>query len=87
MLIIADFGRPDPDPKNGYTLEPQLLGLVSAAYSLGAICGLPFIGVFNQHFGRRWSIMFGSWVMVAGALLQGFSINSESTGTEEIHCH
>ncbi|KAH8812527.1 general substrate transporter [Xylogone sp. PMI_703] len=69
------FGRPDPNPANGYTLTPQMLGLVSACYSLGAIVGLPFIGAFNQRFGRRWSIMFGSWVMVAGALIQGFSVH------------
>ncbi|KAI1343264.1 guanine deaminase [Xylariaceae sp. FL0016] len=53
-----------------------LKGIISAAYSLGAILSLPFIGVLNDRFGRRWSIAAGSMVMVIGALIQGFSVNA-----------
>ncbi|KAF2009645.1 hexose transporter-like protein [Aaosphaeria arxii CBS 175.79] len=53
--------------------EGALLGIISAAYNLGAICALPFVPFVNDKFGRRWAIFFGSWVMVFGAFLQAFS--------------
>jgi MFS family permease len=53
--------------------EGALLGIIGAAYSLGAICSLPFIPIVNDLFGRRWSIMLGSIVMIIGSLLQGFA--------------
>jgi MFS family permease len=58
--------------------DPQgaALGILSASYSLGAITALPFVTILSDQFGRRWSIVFGSLVMVAGAILQAFSINS-----------
>ncbi|KAK6956058.1 hypothetical protein Daesc_001328 [Daldinia eschscholtzii] len=61
-----------------YFGDPQgpLKGIIAAAYSLGAILSLPFIGVVNDKFGRRWSIMGGSIIMVIGALIQGFSVNA-----------
>lgn len=53
------------------------LGILSASYSLGAISSLPFVSLLSDHVGRRWSIIFGSLVMMAGAVLQCFSVNSE----------
>ncbi|KAI0130308.1 general substrate transporter [Xylariales sp. AK1849] len=53
----------------------SLKGIISAAYSLGAILSLPFIPFVNDRFGRRWSIFGGSVIMVIGALIQGFSQN------------
>ncbi|KAG4034490.1 hypothetical protein MFRU_003g04510 [Monilinia fructicola] len=61
--------------KSTYALKAELLGIVAAAYSLGAILSIPFVPVIAQRFGRRWSIMFGSAVMVVGSFLQGFSVN------------
>ncbi|KAI0010809.1 guanine deaminase [Xylariaceae sp. FL0662B] len=60
-----------------YFDNPQgsLKGIIAAAYSLGAISSLPFIGIINDKFGRRFSIMAGSIIMVIGALIQGFSVN------------
>ncbi|RYP69202.1 hypothetical protein DL770_008300 [Monosporascus sp. CRB-9-2] len=57
--------------------NPQggLKGIIAAVYSLGAICSLPFIGIVNDKFGRRVSIFGGSCIMVAGALIQGFSVH------------
>ncbi|KAH8595283.1 general substrate transporter [Bisporella sp. PMI_857] len=52
-------------------LRPSLSGIVAASYSLGAICSLPFIPAFNDRFGRRWSIFFGSAVSILGAIIQG----------------
>jgi len=58
-----------------YFGDPQgsLKGIIAAAYSLGAILSLPFVPIVNDKFGRRWSILGGSSVMVLGALIQGFS--------------
>ncbi|KAI5860938.1 general substrate transporter [Durotheca rogersii] len=58
--------------------DPQgaLKGIIAAAYSLGAILSLPFIGIINDRYGRRYSIIGGSTIMVIGALIQGFSVNA-----------
>ncbi|KAI0677721.1 hexose transporter [Trametes maxima] len=47
-----------------------ILGLLSALYSLGSICSLPFVPFVTDRFGRRWAIIFGSIIMVIGAALQ-----------------
>lgn len=54
----------------------SLKGIIAASYSLGAILSLPFIGVVNDKYGRRWSIFGGSAIMVVGSIIQGFSVNS-----------
>jgi MFS family permease len=59
-------------------LEPSLAGIVAASYSLGAICALPFIPMFNQRYGRRWSIFFGSAISIVGAIIQGLSVHGTS---------
>ncbi|KAK5626696.1 hypothetical protein RRF57_002411 [Xylaria bambusicola] len=60
-----------------YFDDPQgpIKGIIAASYSLGAILSLPFIGIVNDRFGRRWSIFGGSAIMVIGALIQGLSVN------------
>ena len=45
-------------------------GIISAAYSLGAVLSLPFIPYVNDRWGRRWSIFGGSAVMCVGAAIQ-----------------
>ncbi|KAF8863588.1 MFS general substrate transporter [Acephala macrosclerotiorum] len=54
-------------------VNPPLLGIINASYSLGAICAVPVAPYFNQLVGRRWAIMSGSIAMVVGDLLQGFA--------------
>ncbi|KAF1931376.1 general substrate transporter [Didymella exigua CBS 183.55] len=51
------------------------LGLLVACYNLGAITSIPFISLVSDHFGRRKSIVFGSVIMVIGAIMQGLSQN------------
>lgn len=64
------------DPKSDFNHPGgALLGIISAAYNLGAICALPFVPWVNDTFGRRWAIFGGSWVMVFGSFVQAFSIN------------
>ncbi|KAL1594793.1 hypothetical protein SLS59_008606 [Nothophoma quercina] len=51
------------------------LGLLVACYNLGAITSIPFISLVSDHLGRRRSIIFGSMIMVIGAIMQGLSRN------------
>ncbi|KAL2174125.1 sugar transporter-like protein [Thermothelomyces heterothallicus CBS 202.75] len=64
-------GRKDED--GNYAIEPGLLGFVNSCYQLGSIFAVPIAPWFAQRFGRRWSIMLGSVIMVAGAIIQGFA--------------
>ncbi len=66
--------QPFPDFENP---QGSLKGIIAAAYSLGAILSLPLVPIINNRFGRRWSIFGGSCVMLAGALIQGFSVHGE----------
>ncbi|KAJ7618656.1 hexose transporter [Roridomyces roridus] len=52
-----------------------LLGVMTAMYSLGAICALPLVPYVNDHLGRRMAIAVGSVLMVIGAALQTASQN------------
>lgn len=49
------------------------LGLLVACYNLGALTSIPFVALFSDRFGRRWSVIFGSVVMIIGAIMQGLS--------------
>ncbi|KAF8967480.1 hexose transporter [Flammula alnicola] len=52
-----------------------LLGVMSAMYSAGAIVALPFVPLVTDGLGRRWAIIFGSFLMIIGAVLQTASQN------------
>ncbi|KAL5113433.1 hypothetical protein ACEQ8H_008701 [Pleosporales sp. CAS-2024a] len=52
-----------------------ILGFMVAAYNLGGITAIPFVALFSDRFGRRLSIVFGSVVMIVGAILQGLARN------------
>ena len=62
-----------------YAVEPGLLGFVNSCYQLGSIFAVPIAPWFAEKYGRRWSIMLGSLIMVAGALLQGFAQHGRSS--------
>lgn len=47
-----------------------LLGITSASYPLGAIFSTPFSAWISDTFGRRWSIIIGSSVMIIGVIMQ-----------------
>ncbi|KAG5658604.1 hypothetical protein KAF25_010785 [Fusarium avenaceum] len=64
-------GRTNAD--GDWAIEPGLLGFVNSSYQLGSIFAVPFAPWFAQRFGRRWSIMLGSGIMIFGAILQGFA--------------
>jgi MFS family permease len=59
-------------------MSGAMRGIIAAVYWIGGIISLPFVGIINDRFGRRWSIFVGSAIMVVGAVLQGFSRNGSS---------
>jgi MFS family permease len=64
---------------DSYFKHPQggVLGLLVACYNLGGITAIPFVAIVSDRFGRRLSVVFGSVIMVLGALLQGLAQNCE----------
>lgn len=54
-------------------IEPSMLGFIGSSYQLGSIFAVPIAPWLNQRYGRRFSIMLGSIIMVVGALIQGFA--------------
>ncbi|KAL4722103.1 hypothetical protein ACLX1H_010873 [Fusarium chlamydosporum] len=72
-------GRKDDEGK--YAIEPGLLGFVNSCYQLGSIFAVPVAPWFAQKYGRRWSIMLGSLIMVVGAIIQGFAQHGKATET------
>jgi MFS family permease len=65
QLTRTDFNTP----------KGALLGIISAAYNLGAVFALPLVPYINDRFGRRWSIFLGSWIMVVASLIQALSVS------------
>ncbi|KAK5061615.1 hypothetical protein LTR84_008159 [Exophiala bonariae] len=47
-----------------------ILGFMSASYPLGAILSTPFSAPISDKFGRRWTILIGSIIMVGGVIMQ-----------------
>jgi MFS family permease len=68
QLTRTDFNTP----------KGALLGIISAAYNLGAVFALPLVPYINDRFGRRWSIFLGSWIMVVASLIQALSVSGTS---------
>lgn len=71
--VRADFGDGYINDDGNPDIKPGLLGFINSCYQLGSIFGVPIAPWFAQRYGRRWSIMLGSLIMVVGALLQGFA--------------
>ena len=70
-----------------YAIEPGLLGFVNSSYQLGSIFGVPVAPWFAQRYGRRWSIMAGSLIMVCGAIIQGFAQHGMYGSLDFSCCH
>ena len=67
------FGDGHKNEDGDWAIEPGMLGFVNSCYQLGSIFAVPFAPWVANKYGRRWSIMLGSVIMVVGALLQGFA--------------
>jgi MFS family permease len=55
-----------------------ILGLLSASYPLGAILSTPVSSFISDRFGRRWSILIGSIIMIIGVIVQAASQNGSN---------
>jgi len=58
--------------------DGSILGILSAAYSLGTVLALPFVPFVTDRLGRKLPIVIGSIIMVIGAILQTATQNSPS---------
>ncbi|KFY34846.1 hypothetical protein V494_06425 [Pseudogymnoascus sp. VKM F-4513 (FW-928)] len=60
-----------------YFDNPQgaILGIITAAFSLGSVAAIPFVPWVNDRFGRKMSIKFGSLLIIIGAIIQTASVN------------
>jgi MFS family permease len=84
-LLYKDFSNGCVDAKtHAKIICPPLKGLINSSYQLGSVFGVPFAPWLSQKFGRRWSIMGGSIIMMIGAIIQGFARNGKSDRHEPI---
>lgn len=67
LTINEDFNNP-----NG-----ALLGLITAAFSIGAVIALPLVPFINDRYGRKACILFGSAVIAIGVVLQTAAVDSK----------
>ncbi|KAB5585039.1 MFS sugar transporter-like protein [Coniochaeta sp. 2T2.1] len=48
-------------------------GLISSMYSIGSVCGLPFVGPLTDTWGRRVGMAIGCGFIILGTIIQGVS--------------
>ena len=65
------------DPWLAYFNNPggALLGVITAAFSIGAAVVLPVVPWVNDRFGRKACVVLGSAVILVGAVLQTASVD------------
>ncbi len=64
--MFADFNSP----------TGALLGVMTAAFSIGAVIAVPFVPYVNDRFGRKACVVLGSAIISVGAILQTAAVNS-----------
>ncbi|EJU04844.1 hexose transporter [Dacryopinax primogenitus] len=52
-----------------------LLGIMSAAFSIGGVFAFPFVPFCNDRWGRKSSVIIGSAIIAVGVVIQTASIN------------
>lgn len=62
---------PDFDNPTG-----ALLGVMTAAFSIGAVIAVPFVPFVNDRFGRKACVVLGSAIISVGAILQTAAVDS-----------
>lgn len=50
-------------------------GIIMSMYSIGSVCGLPFIGPFTDTWGRKIGISIGCLCIMMGTIIEGVSHN------------
>lgn len=76
ILTRTVFGDGYKDKDGNAAIEPSIIGFMSACYQLGSIIAVPIAPWVGQKYGRRFSVMLGSGIMIVGAILQGFAQHS-----------
>lgn len=71
MQSLKDFNSP-----NG-----ALLGVMTAAFSIGAAAAVPFVPYVNDRFGRKACVVTGSAIITVGVILQTAAVNCMSIDT------
>jgi MFS family permease len=64
--MFPDFGSP----------TGALLGVMTAAFSIGAVIAVPFVPFVNDRFGRKACVVIGSVIISIGAILQTAAVDS-----------
>ncbi|KIW72334.1 hypothetical protein PV04_00534 [Phialophora macrospora] len=64
-------------PWQDYFNSPNgaLLGVMTAAFSIGAACAVPLVPYVNDRFGRKVCIIVGSVIITIGAILQTAAVD------------
>ena len=75
MLVLPayqnEFGAGIGGVKTGY---------ISAMYTIGGVCSLPFIGPLTDTWGRRWGMFIGCGLLIIGTVIEGTSFLTASLG-------
>lgn len=69
-----------------HTPNGALLGVMTAAFSIGAVLGLPLVPYINDRYGRKACIVLGSGIITVGAILQTASVNSKEVVVTGVCC-
>lgn len=73
--ILNGLQAVEPWLKQFNNPEGAILGLITAAFSIGACIALPIVPYTNDKLGRKHSITVGSVIIMLGVILQTASIN------------
>lgn len=64
VIGLDSFRKEFNDP------NPTLEGIIAAIYDIGCFLGALLAFVTADYFGRKGSVMWGTWIMVVGTILQ-----------------
>ncbi|MCJ1392892.1 hypothetical protein MMC18_005764 [Xylographa bjoerkii] len=75
MLVLPAF-----DSEFGASIVGIKAGYISAMYTIGGVCSLPFVGPAVDTWGRRAGMFFGCFAVVIGTIIEGTSGMTGSLG-------
>lgn len=75
MLVMPQFDR-----EFGASIVGIKAGYISAMYTIGGVCSLPFVGPASDTWGRRGGMFIGCGLVVCGAIIQGTSFIAGNIG-------
>ena len=75
MLVMPSF-----DTEFGASIVGIKAGYISALYTIGGVCALPFVGPAVDTWGRRVGMFIGCMCVIVGTIIEGTSNLSGSLG-------